>query len=308
VTNTSCPGDELEPEDHRVLGQLTLAAKNHQRLVNPKRIANGYRRLSMDESTWKDSIQYLIHIGYAEKTDGILYLDIRCECEMEKDLPKLGAKSRETLQNETLSGSSWRKVSLRRHETRSRDEVRGAPPGARRYPPIGGVAHLKTSIVSSKQLADAQLAPSAKPLRKVKRRVVSIVGEPSAKTVTTLPQLRSMFRQKFVAAEINQKLNITTPHILDKVEERVFLGALKQMRTDQGLSCDQILAMMDEFMAMVLSGEFKIEGKHVWRVFIANRAALLERSRRVERFGTGQGKSLSAEQRERRLDRIRRGG
>jgi hypothetical protein len=57
-----------------------------------------------------------------------------------------------------------------------------------------------------------------------------------------------------------------------------------------------------------LSGEFKIEGKHVWRVFIANRAALLERSRRVERFGTGQGKSLSAEQRERRLDRIRRGG
>lgn len=97
------------------------------------------------------------------------------------------------------------------------------------------------------------------------------------------------FKKKWDESGILKKLKLPATHVLDPVESGVFIKVLKTMRHTEGMSVDQVLAIMDTFMAMVLSREIDITGKHVWRVFVARRTALLERSQRTARFGSGEG-------------------
>lgn len=134
----------------------------------------------------------------------------------------------------------------------------------------------------------------------------TVVSEPEQVRAATLRELRDAFKKKWDDSGILNKLKLPATHVLDPVESGVFVKALKNMRYTEGLSQDQLLAMMDTFMAMVLSREISIDGKHVWRVFVARRTAILERTRRTQRFGSGEGILHDRGQGDEVLDRMMR--
>lgn len=303
---TDCPGLELSPEDHRVLRQLSMrtrAASGAPRNAEVQKLA---KALSIDESAWQASVSELIHMKYLERVDGTLYLNIRCTCAGGEDPPEWLAKHLQSQRKALAPDDPWKRIRVSRRKEPSNDSRKGHRPPGRDYPPRGGVGEATTTVASSKQKVDGELAVGASTLQPLRVKARSAVSEPAAEGVTTLRDLRMMFKSKWDNSGILDKLKLPAMHVLDPVESGAFVKSLKIMRYTEGLSCDQILAMMDTFMAMVLSREISIEGKHVWRVFVARRTAFLERSKRTQRFGSGEGILHDRGQGDEVLDRMMR--
>ena len=124
--------------------------------------------------------------------------------------------------------------------------------------------------------------------------------EPEAKPSGRGSDLRLAFNAKWKQARVVDRLGITVQCVLDHPKTKAFAGAISNMKNEMNISADQVLAMMDVFMAMVLTRQIDVSGKQVWRVFIARRSQLFERMERERKLGSGidAGKGFEKRQRE----------
>lgn len=302
--NDDCPGWELEAEDHRVLGQLSRLTKASSGRISSGEHLKLAMKLRMAQGEWQTHISELIHMSFVEENDGLLYLNIRCLCEQGEGLPRVGAKTRRTLQEGPIGGPGWSKLSPPRAvpRTRPRPSVRDAVTNTTLS--VGEGSPLEVPVKATNLTTDALLSPDAKALQGFALPPRHVGGKQRAKSDTTTADLRRMFRQKYVGANLIGEAT----WILDEERSGEFSRGLRSMR-DAGITPERIMAMMDAFMTMASNGEINLGGKAPWRVFLGKRKVLLDRVNRDSMLGDGVGEIRKAAVAQRRmLDALRDDG
>lgn len=98
--------------------------------------------------------------------------------------------------------------------------------------------------------------------------------------------------RKWNTSGVLDKVKVEATYVLDG-RTGAFTKGLKSMK-EAGITPQRILAMMDVFMAMVISGEVSVAGKPVWQVFLGKRKALLDRVNRDSMLGDARGEFRKA--------------